>query len=213
MNTTSTNAFRTEQESFWAGDFGSEYIRRNIGPELLAANLAFFARALRATNGIQSCIEFGSNVGMNLRALKLLLPSADLHAIEINADAARELGKVIEPRNVIHGSILEFEPSRRWDLVLIKGVLIHIDPSSLQAAYERLVAASARYLLLCEYYNPVPVEVPYRGHANRLFKRDFAGELMDAHPEMRLVDYGFLYRRDPHFPQDDANWFLMERRG
>jgi len=52
----------------------------------------------------------------------------------------------------------------------------------------------------------------YRGHTDRLFKRDFAGEIMDRHPKMELVDYGFAYRRDPNFPQDDITWFLMEER-
>ena len=28
----------------------------------------------------------------------------------------------------------------------------------------------------------------------------------------RLVDYGFAYRHDPNFPQDDITWFLMEKR-
>jgi spore coat polysaccharide biosynthesis protein SpsF len=27
------------------------------------------------------------------------------------------------------------------------------------------------------------------------------------------VDYGFAYRRDPNFPQDDITWFLLEKRG
>ena len=42
--------------------------------------------------------------------------------------------------------------------------------------------------------------------------RDFAGEIMDRHPQLQLVDYGFAYRRDPNFPQDDITWFLMEKR-
>ncbi|MFM6157881.1 MAG: pseudaminic acid biosynthesis-associated methylase, partial [Sphaerospermopsis kisseleviana] len=67
------------------------------------------------------------------------------------------------------------------------------------------------YLLIAEYYNPSPVAIPYRGHADRLFKRDFAGEVLDQHPELRLVDYGFVYRRDPNFPQDDITWFLIEK--
>jgi hypothetical protein len=67
--------------------------------------------------------------------------------------------------------------------------------------------------LLCEYYNPAPTTVSYRGHNERLFKRDFAGEIMDRHPEMQLVDYGFAYHRDPNFPQDDITWFLMEKVG
>ena len=50
------------------------------------------------------------------------------------------------------------------------------------------------------------------GGVKGLFKRDFAGEIMDRHPQLQLVDYGFAYRRDPNFPQDDITWFLMEKR-
>ena len=99
------------------------------------------------------------------------------------------------------------------DLVLISGVLIHINPNHLPEVYDKLVAASSRYLLVVEYYNPTPIVVPYRGHTDRLFKRDFAGEIMDRHPEMQLLDYGFAYHRDPNFPLDDANWFLLEKIG
>ena len=35
--------FSTDQEAFWAGEFGTEYIDRNIGDELLASNLNFFS--------------------------------------------------------------------------------------------------------------------------------------------------------------------------
>ena len=77
--------------------------------------------------------------------------------------------------------------------------------------YDKLVAATGRYLLVAEYYNPSPVTINYRGHTDRLFKRDFAGEIMDRHPHMQLLDYGFSYRKDPNFPQDDITWFLMEK--
>jgi spore coat polysaccharide biosynthesis protein SpsF len=36
--------FKTEQEIFWAGEFGTEYIQRNQGSALLASNLHFFPR-------------------------------------------------------------------------------------------------------------------------------------------------------------------------
>jgi spore coat polysaccharide biosynthesis protein SpsF len=205
--------FKTEQEAFWAGEFGTEYIQRNQGDLLLASNLDFFAKSLRAARGVKTCIEFGANIGMNLKALKLLHPTQEQFGIEINADAACELAKVIPPANVHNSSILDFNPQQTWDLVLIKGVLIHINPNSLPLVYDKLVAASVKYLLLAEYYNPAPMAIPYRGHTDRLFKRDFAGEIMDRHPQMQLVDYGFAYRRDPNFPQDDITWFLMEKRG
>jgi pseudaminic acid biosynthesis-associated methylase len=200
--------FKTDQEAFWAGQFGTEYIQRNKGDALLASNLAFFAKALHQAKGFKSCIEFGANIGMNLKALKLLHPSLDADAIEINADASQELAQA----NQVHNqSILDFTPSRQWDLTLIKGVLIHLNPEVLPQVYDKLFSACGRYLLVAEYYNPAPVAIPYRGHSDRLFKRDFAGEMMDRHPQLKLIDYGFAYRRDPNFPQDDITWFLMEK--
>jgi spore coat polysaccharide biosynthesis protein SpsF len=203
--------FKTEQETFWAGSFGNEYIQRNQGDALLASNLNFFSTALRTACGVKSCIEFGANIGMNLKAMKLLYPAVELHGIEINTGASNELARVIPAGNVVNSSILDFAPLQTWDLVLIKGVLIHINPASLLSVYDKLVASCARYLLVAEYYNPTPVAIPYRGHNDRLFKRDFAGEILERHSQMRLLDYGFAYRRDPCFPQDDITWFLMER--
>ena len=203
--------FKTEQETFWAGSFGNEYIQRNQGEALLASNLNFFSTALRTACGVKSCIEFGANIGMNLKAMKLLYPAVELHGIEINTGASNELARVIPASNVVNSSILDFAPLRTWDLVLIKGVLIHINPASLLSVYDKLVASCARYLLVAEYYNPTPIAIPYRGHNDRLFKRDFAGEILERHSKMRLLDYGFAYRRDPCFPQDDITWFLMER--
>ena len=205
--------FKTEQESFWAGEFGTAYIDRNKGGQLLAANLDFFSKALRGTRGIHSCMEFGANIGMNLRALKLLHPGQEQHGIEINADAAKQLRTLISSDHVFEGSIFDYRQVQMFDLVLIKGVLIHINPAELPIVYERLYKCTGKYLMVAEYYNPSPVVIPYRGHSDRLFKRDFAGELLDTYPDLTLLDYGFAYRRDPSFPQDDITWFLMEKRG
>lgn len=205
--------YKTEQEAFWAGDFGNKYIERNEGSQLLAANLAFFSKALARAESPGSCIEFGANIGMNLQALRLLFPCQELSAVEINPTAAAALRKFLPEERVYHSSILDFAPQQRWDLVLIKGVLIHINSDHLPTVYDKLYAACGRYLLVCEYYNPTPVAIPYRGHTDRLFKRDFAGEIMDCHPDLRLVDYGFAYQRDPNFSQDDITWFLMEKMG
>ena len=98
------------------------------------------------------------------------------------------------------------------DFVLIKGVLIHLNPDVLPAVYDLLHAASTRFVCIVEYYNPSPVGIAYRGHADRLFKRDFAGELLARHADLRLVDYGFVYHADPNFPQDDLTWFLLEKQ-
>lgn len=204
-------AYKTDQEAFWAGDFGREYIGRNEGKALLAANLNFFAKTLRAAGRIDSCIEFGANIGMNLRALRLLYPEIALRGIEINAEAARQLSEFVGAPNVFHGSIFDFPGGDPADLALIKGVLIHINPEMLGATYRKLYEASRRWILVCEYYNPSPLAIPYRGHADRLFKRDFTGEMLTMFSDLTLIDYGFAYRRDPAFPQDDITWFLMKK--
>lgn len=205
--------FKTEQEKFWAGEFGENYISRNQGPELLASNLAFFSKALAKANGLQSVIEFGANIGMNIKALKILFPNQDQFAIEINAKAADELETIIPSSHVFRDSILEFSNDKKFDLALIKGVLIHINPDELPKVYEKLYNSASRYILVCEYYNPSPVTIDYRGQTDRLFKRDFAGEILKAYPDLQLIDYGFAYRGDPNFPQDDITWFLMQKAG
>jgi len=203
--------FKTEQEAFWAGDFGAAYVRRNSGGGCAAAEIALLSRALQNAQDVGDCIEFGANVGLNLRALQVLRPGQIQYAVEINRKAATELAAVIPAENIFCASILDFEPDRPFDLVLVKGLLIHIHPRYLQKVYETLHRAVGRYLLICEYYNPTPVAVDYRGFKDRLFKRDFCGEMLDTYRDLQLVDYGFVYHRDPCFPQDDVTWFLMQK--
>ena len=201
----------TDQERFWAGTFGDEYAERNSGARWLPADIALFSRILRSAGEVSSVIEFGANIGLNLQAIRTLRPEIHLAAVEINASAVSRLEQ-LGLDEVHHQSMLGFKPGRTYDLALSKGVLIHVEPDCLPLAYDAMFAAAARYLCLVEYYSPAPVEVPYRGHRSRLFKRDFAGDLMDRFPGLALVDYGFVYHRDPAFPLDDVNWFLLEKR-
>ena len=108
------------------------------------------------------------------------------------------------------GSIIENLDAGEYDLTFTSGVLIHINPDHLNAVYKNLYDHSRRYVLVSEYYNPTPVSISYRGHHDRLFKRDFAGDLIDQY-DMKLIDYGFVYKRDPWAPQDDTTWFLLEK--
>jgi pseudaminic acid biosynthesis-associated methylase len=201
----------SEQEQFWQGEFGDEYAGRNLNQTLISANLAFFAKALARTTRLDSLLELGTNTGNNLQALHLLLPDCALHGVEINAHAqvhAQGLGIA----EVWQGSLFDYAHQRTFELTLSKGVLIHLAPELLPAAYRQLYALSRRYILICEYYNPSPVEVSYRGNSGKLFKRDFAGEMLDRYPDLQLLDYGFSYHRDPQFLADDINWFLLEKR-
>lgn len=201
----------TAQERFWQGEFGDAYADRNAGAAAVASSLAFFGRALARTGTLDSVLELGTNRGLNLQALRALLPTAQLQGVELNAKACA-LARELDVADVWEGSLFDYPLARAFDLAFTKGVLIHLPPETLAAAYDKLHQASRRFILVAEYYNPTPVEVSYRGHAERLFKRDFAGEMLDRHADLRLLDYGFVYHRDPLFPADDISWFLLEKR-
>lgn len=205
------NKYKTEQEKFWAHKFGDEYILRNQGEQLLASNLNFFTKALKRAGKINSSIEFGANIGMNLKALKLLYPNIHLKGIEINEKACIELESLIGKQNVFNGTIYDAPINEKVEVSLIKGVLIHINPEMLSIVYKKLYEASIKYILIAEYYNPTPMSINYRGYSDRLFKRDFAGEFLKKYPNAELIDYGFCYRNDPVFPQDDITWFLIQK--
>src|SRR5258706_15688464 len=94
-----SNRFSTEQENFWAGQFGDEYTIRNDGATEIASNMALFAKVLAHTRSVGSVLELGANRGLNIRALRNLLPDAAMTALEINEQAAARL-RTIESLNV-----------------------------------------------------------------------------------------------------------------
>ena len=164
--------YKTKQEEFWAGDFGNKYIGRNKSDDYLASNLNFFSKTFAHIQKPSSVIEFGANIGMNLKAIKLLYPGINSFGIEINEEAVKVLKEVTGESNVFLGSIFDYDPIKKYDVAMIKGVLIHINPEYLGDVYQKLYDSSNKYILICEYYNPSPVTINYRGHSDRLFKRD-----------------------------------------
>jgi spore coat polysaccharide biosynthesis protein SpsF len=114
---------------------------------------------------------------------------------------------------VVQAPLQVFSPPAPFDLVMTCGVLIHLPPSDLPLIYQRLYDLTNRYILLNEYFSPQPVAMPYRGLEGHLYKRDFGGELWDCHGDrLRLVDYGFLWKRVEQV-WDDTTWWLFEKAG
>lgn len=199
-----------EQELFWKGEFGDEYVERNDGSDFIAAKINMFTKALNAANKVESVIELGSNRGLNATALKAILPNIHYTGVEIGDKAFSYLKKNPNVDDCHHNSIHGFSTDNQYDLSFIAGVMIHLNPETLPDVYQLLSTLSSRYVLISEYYNPTPVEINYRGHEGKLFKRDFAKEFMDI-TNYKLIDYGFVYRNDPKYRHDDMTWFLFER--
>ncbi|MDR1616335.1 MAG: hypothetical protein LBR98_04925, partial [Syntrophomonadaceae bacterium] len=116
--------FKTKQESFWAGEFGDDYISRNSDKKLIAANINLFSKILEKTKNIKSIIEFGANIGNNIDAIKTLLPDCEFSAVEINQKAA-DISRVCHLKNenetakdCVYVDTTPFHPetSRSWSL-------------------------------------------------------------------------------------------------
>ncbi|BCS89182.1 pseudaminic acid biosynthesis-associated methylase [Pseudodesulfovibrio sediminis] len=203
---------RADLENFWKGEFGNEYVDRHEAERLVPAKNFQFQTMLEKVEGLQSVIELGTNRGYNLQAIHEMVPDVELHGVEINDVAVEIVRQQPGVNSVFHGSLFDAPEDRTYDLSFTTCVLIHIGPDMIQEAYHKLYRLSHRYILMCEYHNPTPVMVTYRGHENRLFKRDFAGEILDLYPDLSLVDYGFFYSRDPRYGLTDTNYFLLEKK-
>jgi spore coat polysaccharide biosynthesis protein SpsF len=204
-----TSKFNSPQEEFWAKEFGDSYISRNQSAKLLASNVFLFADIFSSIDVVpKTFLEIGANIGMNVRAIQTLSPEAQFTGIEINKEACKILAET--GCHVVESSIIDAQITSKFDFVFSKGVLIHLAPDQLQSTYRKMYEWSNRFILIAEYYNPVPVAISYRGNADRLFKRDFAGEFLDLFQNVKLRDFGFAYHRGI-YPQDDINWFLLEK--
>lgn len=196
----------TEQELLWAGEFGDEWLLRNQGDAGVSRTRVDLFRKI-LPGPLESVLEAGAGAGDNLDALRELLPAARFSGYDVNEKAVetmRAKGYEAYRSSIIGPSISKAE------MVLTYGVLMVLPETDSVAAYKNLFDSADRYICLCEYYSPRYEEIPYR-NGERLFRADHAGTMMDMFP-LALLNYGFLYRRDPAAPTRDLTWFLLEKR-
>ena len=199
---------------FWRGEFGDAYLDRNQPrEEQVRARVRLWSQILDRTVGAppREIVEVGANLGLNLRALRQLT-AARLIAIEPNARARERLSEdQVVRREDIHDGAGQAMPlgDASADLVFTCGVLIHVHPDDLLTVCREIHRTSRRYIACIEYFSVRLEEVHYRGQDGLLFKRDFGGFYLDHFPDLRIVDYGFAWRRATGL--DDLNWWLFEK--
>ena len=205
----------TPQLDFWRGDFGNAYVDRNVAsPEIMRARVALWSEILghTLTAPPAAILEVGANLGINLRALRIV-SGAVLRAVEPN-DKARDIlvrDGVVADGNAIAGFASAIDlPTGSVDFAFTSGVLIHIHPDQLAASLAEIHRCSSRWIACVEYFSDKPEMIPYRGHDDRLFKRDFGGLWLDSFPDLRIVAYGFAWKRVTGL--DNLTWWLFEKQ-
>lgn len=206
----------TAQLERWRGDFGNAYIERNAASgDNIDKREAGWKKILKAFPGgtPKSILEIGCNVGINLRALGSLT-DALLYGVEPNSIALGQLKKdnIVPEENLHEGNIFKipFEDNS-IECVFTSGVLIHIAPEDLEAAYREIYRVSSKYILSTELFSKKPETISYRGHDDMLFKRDFGLKWLEIFPDLVPIEQGFLWQ--PITGVDDATWWLFEKKG
>jgi pseudaminic acid biosynthesis-associated methylase len=193
-------------EALWGGDFGNDYVERNIAA---AAPRAPFWNELLDGIQVSRALEVGCNVGANLTWLAKRLPEDGVFGIDINRKALAHLRTVVPNVNALYSPArtLPFRDGF-FDLTFTMGVLIHQPPDTLPLVMSEIVRCSRRYVLCGEYFSDEPTEVAYRGETGALFKRDFGAYYQQLFPELRPIKRGFL-GKDQGW--DDVTYVLFEK--
>lgn len=191
-----------EQEMFWGGSFGDDYLKRNRVQ--WTDRIPFWCDVMNTTQA-RSIYEVGANAAWNLSAIRRGYPHVGLHGCEINAKAAMQAIKCGFP--VANAPALEELAcyDGAFDLVVTSGVLIHVGPEDIDATMRAIVRASNRYVLAVEYADEQEVEVEYRGNAGKLWRRPFGRMYQDM--GLRLVRE---WPRAQGF--DNCHAWLLERQ-
>lgn len=167
----------SDTADFWAGDFGAAYIERNQVD--YRTRMDFFREVLNLTNA-GNVLEVGCNKGHNLQAIAAVSPWIELAGCDVN-ETAVGLGRIALPEAFIeHFSAAELDKfGIKFDMVFTSGVLIHIAPEDLKAVMNGIIDASEKYVLAVEYAASDEMEVTYRGHEGKLWRRPF-GKLYES---------------------------------
>ena len=204
----------TKQSKLWKGDFGNDYVQRNLpDKKALQARIKLWAQILDSIKGDlpNSILEVGANVGGNLLAIDKII-DVDFFAIEPN-DMARENlinSGIIDEKNIRNNLATKIDfPDNVAELAFTSVVLIHIHPDQLLQALNEIYRVSSKYIVCIEYFNDKPVTIQYRGEGDALFKRDFGSYWMDNFPNLKLVDYGFAWKRATTI--DNMTWWVFQK--
>jgi pseudaminic acid biosynthesis-associated methylase len=192
-------------EALWSGEFGDEYVDRNLAA--YDQREAFWTDVLTRAAPAR-VLEVGCNVGGNLRWIRRHTEGA-VCGVDVNRKALTMLQREVEGCDTILAPARELPYRDRWfDLVFTMGVLIHQPESTLPLVMSEMVRCSSRWVLCGEYFADETTEVGYRGHEGALFKRDYGRLFVELYPDLRLEATGFLGTDDGW---DDITWWLFER--
>lgn len=207
MTSTSQQSEAARLEQLWAGEFGNQYVERNL--DAYGRRGEFWLPFMEEL-APQSVLEIGCNVGGNLQWIAQRVPADRVVGVDVNAKALKMLDERVPGVRAVNSPAREIPfADRSVDFVFTMGVLIHQPEETVTKVMTEMVRLSRKWVFCAEYYDTETVEVPYRGQEGALFRRDYKRLFQELFPdELTLVREGYL---GPDDGWDRDTWWLFER--
>ncbi len=181
-------------DELWAGEFGNDYAKRNANTN----RGRYEVWKMLLPRQIESVLEVGANIGLNLEAIERARPGIELYASEPNELAREELiaANLMPERNITGDYARKLRwPDNHADLVLTCGLLIHIPKDELIQSMKEIYRCSKRWIICAEYFAPSEEMIPYRGKPNALWRRDYGSLWLDNFRDLRCDHVAFAWKR------------------
>jgi pseudaminic acid biosynthesis-associated methylase len=215
---TMSKAQATAQLEAWCSEFGREYTMRScLTPEQVdtlwrknygITRTELNARFLASFPADARILEVGCNTGNQLSLLQRA-GFSNLHGVDVQ-DYALEIARSrLSYVNFARASSfsLPYEDNY-FDLVFTSGVLIHISPNDLPVALKEIHRCATSYIWGYEYYASSVTKISYRGHAELLWKMDYAREYLELFPDLELVQE----QRLPYLENQNVDSIFLLRK-
>ena len=196
-----------QASKIWKGEFGQAYTDRNQIDSRI--RLPAFRQMLEGLP-IKKVLEVGCNRGHNLVALADLLgEDSEVVGVEPN-QYARELARASSVKvGVLNGHSFDLPfKDGYFDLIFTAGVLIHIPLDDLPTALSEVYRVSRRYVLAIECFAAEEIAIPYQGHNDLLWKRNFLAHYQSQFSDLMLIRNGYW---GSEFGFDRTHWWLLEK--
>jgi pseudaminic acid biosynthesis-associated methylase len=190
----------------WRSGFGNDYTERNDRSTLPAREHLWKQLFPRHC---ESVLEIVANIGLNLEAISQR-SSCQMFATEPNDMARAKLESLGLCQTVTSdpADFLSF-PDEAADLVFTSGVLIHIGPDKLRHSMGEMYRTAKRWIICGEYFAPQEEMIPYRGHDNALWRRDYGSLFLDTFSDLKCTAHMFAWKRATGL--DNLTFWVFEK--
>ena len=113
------------------------------------------AEVLRDLGPIDSVVDLGCGRGRIASLLEKVLPEAAYTGVDIGEAQIEATQKIRPDGDFYTARLQDFDPDRKWDLVIISEVLMHIPPSDIQAVCTKVKTLADKWIVTIDWTQPL----------------------------------------------------------